>query len=585
MPKCNFCGADISIEDKKCPFCGEIIELKKPNINRNINPTKPNVDKPENVIKPNIDKPNNSINPTIIKPNTNKLNIENIIVDKFIFNNKEWQSRWENLNGELGIILTDTRRANSINDFENTLQKFINFKKESKIHYELLDLKCEKVIGDIDVNVNNIVNLLKTIYNVKVPNYLLIIGDDLVIPKAIWDNKAGDNDEVVPSDFVYITLDTVSPWNGRQYNLNGITKVGRIPASKTQGFIEAKIYLENIMRFKPYNKMVGFSYSASQWTNRSKEIFAGFSEKLYLSPKYVAVKTNRYPDGFILPKVKGCNALGINLHGSSNTQYWYGQEGNVYPEAFHRSLLPNDENYYIVSVEACYGAKSKISIVNKDSILLNALMNKCVGFVGSSMIAYGAVDGYPLSCGDIINKEFLNNVKKGETLGEAFINSLIKLLKGRINEKVIKTLAEFALYGDPSLIFIENNNNIVKMAYEPEECVMADVIDNCDYNYELIPIIEKVGYLDNGIHEIDNMAYAGEASIEIDNVANMVNQKSDDCVSKRFEGFESVKPKIFKINRKKEYRSIYQKEENDIQNIVAVHLDEFGNVEDIYVSK
>ncbi len=582
MPKCNFCGADISINDKKCPFCGSVVEIKKPS-----NVLKPNVNKPvinNNENKLNINKPviNNNEN----KPNINKPNISNVEVKKDLFEDSDWELKWKNKNGDFGIILMDTRNVNSLDNYLKSLKRFIEFKKSLNIDYEILDLKKEQVIGNIEASVLNIIELLRKIYKVKVPKYLLIIGDDLAIPKAIWDNKAGDNDEVVPSDLCYITLDTDSPWNGKEYNLNGVTMVGRIPASKNNGYIEAKIYFENVMNFKPYKELKGFAYSAAEWTERSQEIFRGFSDKLYLSPKYICTKTNRYPNGYILPRVKECNALGINLHGSSSTQYWYGQEGEIHPEAFSNDLLPNDGNYYIISVEACYGAKSKITIANQRSILLNALMNKCLGFVGSSMIAYGATKDYPLCCADIINKEFISGVKKGTTLGKAFIDALIVLLNRKVNEKTIKTLAEFALYGDPSLTFIENNQ-MVKMAFEDDECIMANVIDNCDYSFELVPIMENVSYLDNGRHEIDFMAYEEnhENKMEIDNVANMVNQKSNDCVSQRFGDFSDIKPMIYSIYGRKEYRSSYQKNVGDFKEILSLHLDEDGNVTDVYISK
>jgi hypothetical protein len=107
--------------------------------------------------------------------------------------------------------------------------------------------------------------------------------------------------------------------------------------------------------------------------------------------------------------------------------------------------------------EACYGAA--IAGRNADtSLALAFLAAGAAGFVGATAISYGPPSP-PAGEADLIALHFLRALKRPyATLGTAFMAARIGMIRDTIalqstlDEDDQKTLLEFVLYGDPTLV-------------------------------------------------------------------------------------------------------------------------------------
>lgn len=499
-----------------------------------------------------------------------------------IFAEPTWQSAWSARRmsaGKLGIILTNTGNAANVSAFMRSLNEYVAHKASQGIEYYLLDVNDQSVAPMYSMELEAVVSLLRTVYSTAVPDYLMIVGDSTVIPSADWYNECDDGDETVPSDLPYITLDTRSPWEGLVYDFENVTQVGRIPSKATNDFAEAVSYFENTKLFKGYTSAKSFAYSALVWEKTSRAEFSHLRPTLITSPNYTSSADTARARGLSkLEKLSpDYNLVCFNLHGSDGTHAWYGQEGSSYPEAFEKGLLPENGGYVLLT-EACYGARPLAGA----SIVVNAIMNRCVAFVGSSRIAYGMSNG-GISCADVIAQSFTSGVIGGMTVGNAFLSALTAISSGlSVDEEEIKTLAEFALYGDPSVVLISGVAK--KSARMAEPAKLSAVSSDSTRGITLMSCSEGAGgrSAKNGI---TLLSFSADEQAHIKQMASRVSKTGNDYVLKKFSEMEKVEPKVYKVVGREEYRAVYSKNEGEIKNIVKMHLDGKGNVKKVYNSK
>lgn len=556
MPVCKVCGAPVSENDNVCPYCGS--DLPKVIKTTQV----PNDNKVEEL-------------PSISSGNENEKKLGS-------FCDVNWK-QLINKKGKTGIILGDTRRLTDKDQFYDAVKRFIEARFKD-VKYDFLDLGTEKVCGNIEPTIENLLMLLEKIYDVSVPKYLLIIGDWSVIPAIKWRDEADHEGGVVPSDLPYITFNTASPWSGKKFDFKDAVMIGRIPTTVMTNFKEAITYLDNAGKFKPTNIINGFAYSAHEWKLTSANVFFGLTEMLNISPKMVCKPIEGFPDGTILQKLNGYNLLGFNLHGASWSHYWYGQYGNFMPEAFMASLLPDGKEGYMMCTEACYGARPTVDAKNVDSIVVQALTHNCMAFVGSSVTAYGQAYGQ-MVCADVIANVFLKSVREGLTAGESFNLALSALCKKRMSETEIKTLAEFALYGDPS-IALYKDNAIQKVAFNDYQAKICRPLDDETLARKLVPFNEQVGFYGRTGDDYVAVSFDPQANHEIKQVAHMISKKSKDFITSKFSELKDETPIMYKVFGMDEYRSNYvKKNENGILETISLHLDKEGNVIEVYFSK
>ena len=190
------------------------------------------------------------------------------------------------------------------------------------------------------------------------------------------------------------------------------------------------------------------------WEDESNDEFSRIAtDRVHVSPG-VNLDSVSVPEN--------ANLLFFNLHGSDENKEWYGQQGWSYPEAFAPALLARPRTPYFLAVEACYGARYTGGLAPHESVLLTAMRNGCIAFLGSSRIAYGTPSPKG-SCADVIIGEFIKRIVDGDTVGDAYLAGL-GLLAAEMNspaggdDSTVKTMAEFALYGDPSACASHNKN-------------------------------------------------------------------------------------------------------------------------------
>ena len=462
-----------------------------------------------------------------------------------------------------------------------SLNSYLAYKASIGVEYYILDLKDQRVRSLYALDIDNTTAILNDIYDVAVPDYLMIVGDSTVVPNADWDNPC-DMDETVPSDLPYLTLDTMSPWEGAIYGFENITQVGRIPAKTSDDFATAIKYFDNTKRFTGYGSARSFALSARVWEDTSRAEFAHLNPYLITSPEYTCnaelVEMDYDKELVLLGKLSGeYNLLCFNLHGSDEDHTWLGQRDFFfYPEAFEKSMLPDSDGYMLLT-EACYGARPLANA----SIVVNALKNNCVAFVGSSRIAYGYGDGN-LCCADVVAYNFTKGVAEGKTAGRAFLSALNALATPWIDEEEIKTMAEFALYGDPSITLIAGSGQ--KAAQKAAPAKRSVTTKDSSRGIKLMSCDEETGGR-GAKGGLTMLSCSPEEQAHLKKMASVVSKSGNDYILQKFSAMGTVKPKVYKVMGKDEYRAVYTRTEGKVKTIVKMHLDGEGNVKKVYNSK
>ena len=237
---------------------------------------------------------------------------------------------------ESGIIITNLKKlseqtGNSSEKICSILNGFISDAAERKVSYEIFDVDG-KISAD---TVKAHVELVKNLVQEKHPDYLFIVGSNSVIPSIVWENQASDSgsDADVSSDLPYTTLDVNSPFDGQQYDFSETLKTGRLPnVDFEKYFANLKTGCGKCGNLKTYGE------SAAVWVNETMDIYKNIEkeEPVLISPGYTreTISDDIFTD---------TNLLLFNLHGSNQTEFWYGQKDSSYPEAVDPHSFDNIE--------------------------------------------------------------------------------------------------------------------------------------------------------------------------------------------------------------------------------------------------
>ena len=347
---------------------------------------------------------------------------------------------------EKGLVVTDVSALAeqlevAAEQIRSVVVSFCRTAHARGVEYELCDLGSS--VRDV---ADEVLPFLRTVVARKCPKYLFILGNDEIVDVVRWEDGTGDSDKSVESDLCYAALDVTSPWDGVRYDVEDLLRVGRLPTYDGEPFAEFSAYFERLAEYAGrLEPVMPYGLSAFIWQEEANALFSRISpNRVDVSPAVTCETVS--PRMAYRP-----NLLYFDLHGSDSAPFWYGQGGSSFPKAFSPELMAQVERPFFVATEACYGAKYMDGLTPEDSVLLSAMTGRCLSFLGSSRIAYGASRPQG-SCADIVVGEFVRLVRAGWSAGDAYVEGLVRLCANeRMDDTDVKTLAEFALYGDPSV--------------------------------------------------------------------------------------------------------------------------------------
>jgi hypothetical protein len=181
-----------------------------------------------------------------------------------------------------------------------------------------------------------------------------------------------------------------------------------------------------------------------------------------------------------------------------------------------------------------------------------------------------------LSCADVIACEFSKAVASGDTFGSAFLKSLSALTKQKkMNETILKTVAEFALYGDPSCGLVQvpmkraKGTRLLSISKTTADSANAFALYSCDGS--------------SGAFSLYSMKTEDMAKIQL--MSKKISEKGKEFMLSNFSKVSADKPQLFKVSGSKGYRAVYTEKIGDVESYVQLHLDEEGNIEETYISK
>jgi hypothetical protein len=297
------------------------------------------------------------------------------------------------------------------------------------------------------------------VYKALAPDYIMLMGAIDVIPHQDLKNpmyspkRDGDPDHRAYGDIPYACE---APYNQQPRKFIGPTRVvGRVP--DVTGATDPSYLIGLLKTATHYKATTADEYksylgiSAEVWraaTRQSLERIFGNSDSMNVVPP----KKDNWPKPALGRKV-----LFVNCHGNSNTPTFSGQsveDEDDFPDALRASFVEGKiTEGTLAAIECCYGGQlyNPKFAEGQAGICNTYLGNKAYGYFGSTTIAYGPSSGSGQA--DLICQYFLRSVLGGASIGRAALEARQRFARTTAmgNPMNIKTLAQFNLYGDPSV--------------------------------------------------------------------------------------------------------------------------------------
>lgn len=403
-----------------------------------------------------------------------------------------------------GLILTNlTLLASKFGVEKEMLDRllldFVEKKRRFGVDYRIVDAGCytyhkkaslwrsRTVRLDSDSEVWDYMDILMDAYTYETRgdgnalHYLFILGGDDIIPMpCIRHYIAGDkNDDTIDTDILYAYpygSEALTLLENRElFKYEPLFFVGRLPFATDAVTADLVSYLTRDLENSAGISMHGaYGQCDPHWKNVSTRVAADLVNGGYLRDFDGRLSPAYYYHRLILsPEVNVSNVDQVfykdaslyyyNLHGSDALEargYFgvpmgkSGAVGVLAPEHMASCQAPN-----IVMCEACYGGRF-IGHDKAHSMLLSALSAQTLLFVGSSRVAWGAVDtqnatpsSVSVCYADVMAIAFMNGMLDGYSAGDAFSAACRAVLDSSPSDNLFAalTVVEFNLYGDPSL--------------------------------------------------------------------------------------------------------------------------------------
>ena len=320
------------------------------------------------------------------------------------------------------------------------------------------------------------------VFKALAPDYLLLLGATDIIPhqdlqNPMYDPSGEDLDQLAYGDLPYACE---APYSKNPQDFFGPTRVvGRLP-DLTGGTDPDYLLglLDTAQSYKTFSATEYLDYfgiSAQIWqrsTSLSVTRVFGASANLNTVPP----KNDKWPS----PDLSKM-AHFINCHGASVSAQFYGQPSSgvsQYPVALDSAYLNGKVSEgTVAAAECCYGGQLyDPSLLHGQIGMCNMYLgNKAYGFFGSTTIAYGPADSNGQA--DLICQYFLQSVLRGASLGRAALQARQNFVRAASppDPSDIKTLAQFNLYGDPSITPVPTPSAVEEAAPKGSTKAMAFV--------------------------------------------------------------------------------------------------------------
>ena len=290
------------------------------------------------------------------------------------------------------------------------------------------------------------------------PDYLMILGSLDVVPHQDLLNPAhdpgGDDDKFAFGDLPYACDE---PYSRDPAKFVGPTRVvGRLPdltGAKEPSHLLSLLKTAAAWKGRPAKSYEDyFGISAAVWegsTSLSLDNIFGNHKTLRLAPP----KGPSHP----VTDLDGMMQF-INCHGALAVPEFYGQKGNKFPLSLTTKHVGGKiKEGTIAAVECCFGGELYNSVLLDIDmpICQSYLRQGAYGYLGSTTIAYGPADGN--GAADLICQYFLLYVLGGASIGSATLRARQDFVANasQMDPIDLKTLAQFCLYGDPSIHPVE----------------------------------------------------------------------------------------------------------------------------------
>ena len=486
-----------------------------------------------------------------------------------------------------GILLTNFKQfetkfgPSGVALLKQHLNQYLDNLKAYGIYYLVLDASDNYLKTPNAKNWKQHVSLLcKAIKRVKSQlkesvYFICVLGGDEIIPMPVFDTPVPlGEDKDIDSDLPYSTLSVYSPDEKAEARQPQVA-MGRIPTGIDTSVDTLSRYFKNaIEALGNFQTPKTFGLSAYCWKGASQEVNSRVcNNNLYLSPALTLDNINQHysPD---------TNIHYFNLHGGSNTRYWYGDDGQSQPQAFSPRELSQSRVNNVVGVEACYGARF-INLKTDESVLLTALANRTVSFVGSSRIAIGP-SAPPINYADIVIHDFLGHLQNGVPSGEAFVRARQHVLEHNMStspQSGLLSLMEFNLFGDPAFTIFSDTEKNMSAKSAPEQKIFVDADALCDFPEQDLELPKEIRTTQNSLY--------GMVSQAVDAAQQRITELINKKVWEKYPDFKNISPSCLKFNfGGKSYNQLaYHKKQDVFDKVLLVDYDSQGTITDENESK
>jgi hypothetical protein len=324
------------------------------------------------------------------------------------------------------------------------------------------------------------------IYGALAPDYMLILGAVDVVPhqdlaNPVHDPSGEDDDKFAYGDLLYACE---APYSKDVKNYIGPTRVvvrildvtgGNDPNYLVALLEGAACYQQASLA----SLKAPFAVSAEIWresTNLTVTKTFGTPAKV----EDVPPKDDKWSQTQLQERMHF-----FSCHGAPRSPQFYGQPQSgkdQYPPALDAAYIDGKIlEGTIAAAECCYGGELYApSATQKEIGVCNVyLANKAYAFFGSTTIAYGPDQGNAQA--DLICQYFLQNIMRGSSIGRATLEARQNFVRqsSPADPSDLKTIAQFNLYGDPSLTPIQTPKSLVGAA-GGADFVLAEQSDRKD---------------------------------------------------------------------------------------------------------